>query len=37
MKREYLNEYSNGNQQAGELEEYQEKDGLKILKKISRR
>jgi hypothetical protein len=30
-------EYSNGNQQAGELEEDQEKYGLKILKKISRR
>jgi hypothetical protein len=33
MKREYLKEYSNGNQQAGELEEDQEKDGLKILKR----
>jgi hypothetical protein len=29
--------YSNGNEQAGELEEDQEKDGLKILKTISRR
>jgi len=37
MKREYLKEYSNENQQAGELEEDQGKDWLKILKKTSRR
>jgi len=37
MKREYLKEYSNGKQQAGELEEDQGKDGLRILKKTSRR
>jgi len=37
MKREYLKEYENGNQQAGELEEDQGKDGLKILKMTSRR
>ena len=37
MKRELLKEYLNGNQWAGELEEDQGKDGLKILKKTSRR
>jgi hypothetical protein len=37
MEREYLEECKNGNQQAGELEEDQGKDGLKILKKISSR
>jgi len=36
MNREYLKEYWNGNQQAGESEEDQGKDGLKILKKTSR-
>jgi hypothetical protein len=43
MKREYLKEYSNGNQQAGELEEDQEKDieediqtlGIKGWRKLS--
>jgi hypothetical protein len=35
MEREYLKEYYNGNQQVGELEVDQAKDGLKILKKIS--
>jgi len=35
MEREYLKEYWNENQQAGELEEDQGNDGLKILKKTS--
>jgi hypothetical protein len=37
MIREYLKEYQNGNQQAGELEEDKGKDELNILKKISSR
>jgi hypothetical protein len=36
MKREHLGEYYSGNQQVGELEEDQGKDGLRILKTIYR-
>jgi len=35
-KKEYLKEYESGNQQVGEIEEDQGKDGLRTSKKVYR-